>query len=87
MGIGLTSGPVMAGNVGSEQHLQYTAIGDRPNTAARLEAMTKGTPHQVLIADSTREALTRPREDLVFVDELEVRGRQGKVRTWSLADT
>ncbi len=48
MGIGLNSGPVMSGNVGSERRLEYTALGDTTNTAARLEGMTKGTPHQLL---------------------------------------
>ena len=57
MGIGLNSGPVMSGNVGSERRLEYTALGDTTNTAARLEGMTKGTPHQLFLADSTREAL------------------------------
>jgi adenylate cyclase len=85
MGVGLNSGLVMAGNVGSERRLEYTAIGDTTNTAARLESMTKGTDHQLFIAKSTCDALTRPCEDLVFVDELEVRGRQGTVRVWTLA--
>ena len=54
MGIGLNSGPVMSGNVGSERRLEYTALGDTTNTAARLEGMTKGTPYQLYVADSTR---------------------------------
>jgi adenylate cyclase len=86
MGIGLNSGPVMSGNVGSERRLEYTALGDTTNTAARLEGMTKGTPHQLYVSDTTRQALTRPPGDLVAVGEAEVRGRKAKVRLWSLRD-
>src|SRR5690606_19418579 len=43
IGIGLNSGPVMSGQVGSERRLEYTAIGDTTNAAARLEAMTRET--------------------------------------------
>ena len=85
MGIGLNSGDVMSGNVGSEQRLEYTAIGDTTNTAARLEGMTKGTPHQLFLAESTREFLKDPPGDLVFVDEFEVRGREAKIKVWSIA--
>jgi adenylate cyclase len=84
MGIGLNSGAVMSGNVGSERRLEYTALGDTTNTAARLEGMTKGTPHQLYISDTTQQALTRPADDLVEVGEAEVRGRKAKVKLWSL---
>jgi adenylate cyclase len=86
MGVGLNSGQVMSGNVGSERRLEYTAIGDTTNTAARLEGMTKGTPHMLFAAESTVELMKERPGDLTFVDEFEVRGRQAKIRLWSLTD-
>jgi adenylate cyclase len=86
MGIGLNTGPVMSGNVGSERRLEYTALGDTTNTAARLEGMTKGTPYQLYVADSTRAALRTPADDLAEVGEFEVRGRRAKIKLWSLLD-
>ncbi len=86
MGIGLNSGRVMSGNVGSERRLAYTAIGDTTNTAARLEAMTKGTPYMIFMSDSTRASLSQEPEDLAFVDDFEVRGREQKVKIWSVAE-
>jgi len=86
MGIGLNSGPVMSGHVGSERRLEYTALGDTTNTAARLEGMTKGTPYQLYVADATRALLRRPADDLVEVGEFEVRGRTAKVKLWSLRE-
>jgi adenylate cyclase len=84
MGIGLNSGDVVSGNVGAENRLEYTAIGDTTNTAARLQGMTKGTPHSVFISDTTVQLLQREVPDLVFVDEMEIRGRQATVKLWSL---
>lgn len=86
MGIGLNSGQVMSGNVGSERRLEYTAIGDTTNTAARLEGMTKGTPHMLFLADSTRSMLKHEPDDLVYVDEFEIRGRIAKIKLWSIPD-
>jgi adenylate cyclase len=86
MGIGLNSGEVLSGHVGSERRLEYTALGDTTNTAARLEGMTKGTPHQLYVADSTRSRLKQPADDLVEVGEFEVRGRTATVKLWSLRE-
>ena len=84
MGIGINTGPVMSGNVGSERRLEYTAVGDTTNTAARLEQMTKETGHTVLLSDSTRSALGRIPGDLVHVGEVTPRGRQAPVAVWAL---
>ena len=58
MGIGLNTGLVMSGNVGSERRVEYTAVGDTTNTAARIEELTKGTPHQLMFSGSTKAALS-----------------------------
>ena len=85
IGVGLNSGEVMSGQVGSKRRMEYTAIGDTTNTAARLEGMTKGTPNSVLIAESTKQLLQGGTADLAFVGELEVRGREATIRVWTLA--
>jgi adenylate cyclase len=84
MGIGLNSGPVMTGNVGHERRMDYTAVGDVTNTASRIEGMTKGTPYSVLIAESTIEMMSERPQDIVYYDELEVRGRRAKLKLWAL---
>jgi adenylate cyclase len=85
MGIGLNSGEFMSGNVGSQRRLEYTAIGDTINTASRIEGMTKGTPYALYLADSTKESLQRPVDDLVYIDEMPVRGRTHPIKLWSLS--
>jgi adenylate cyclase len=84
MGIGINTGPVMSGNVGSERRLEYAAVGDTTNTAARLEQMTKETGRTILLSDSTRSALGRIPGDLVQVGEVTPRGRQAPVVVWAL---
>ncbi|HTR73359.1 MAG TPA: adenylate/guanylate cyclase domain-containing protein [Solirubrobacteraceae bacterium] len=85
MGVGLNSGPVMAGNVGAEQRVEYTTIGDTTNTASRLEGMTKGSGHMLFCAQSTYDRLHDRPSDLTFVGEFEVRGREAKLPVWTLA--
>jgi adenylate cyclase len=86
MGIGLNSGHVMSGNVGSERRVEYTAVGDTTNTAARIEQLTKGTPYQLMLSAATREAVSAVPEDLVFVEQVEIRGRTAVTDIWALAD-
>jgi adenylate cyclase len=86
MGIGLNSGHVMSGHVGSERRVEYAAVGDTTNTASRIEGLTKGTPHQLLFSGSTKEALTSPPADLAHVGESEIRGRTATLELWTIAE-
>jgi adenylate cyclase len=54
-GIGITSGEVIAGNVGSERRMHYAVVGDSVIVAARLEAAAG--PGQILVDESTHEAV------------------------------
>ncbi|MEY2513986.1 MAG: adenylate cyclase [bacterium] len=87
MGVGINSGEVMSGNVGSRRRLEYTAIGDTTNTAARLEAMTKATPYAIFVGESTRAMLSDPPPELVHVDRMEIRGKQERLGVWGIVDS
>jgi class 3 adenylate cyclase len=54
LAIGVNSGDAIVGNFGSETRMEYTAIGDAVNVAARLEGIAR--PQQILISQATMEA-------------------------------
>ena len=57
LGVGLNSGAVMSGTVGSERRMEYAAVGDTTNVAARLQAATKGTAHALFVSQTTFDRL------------------------------
>lgn len=86
MGIGLNSGHVMSGNVGSEKRVEYAAVGDTTNSASRLESLTKGTPHQLFFSETTKAGLGEDPPGLLFVQEVQLRGRVGKIGVWTIEE-
>ena len=82
-GIGVNCGPAIVGNIGSEQRMDYTAIGDTVNTAARLESNAKRG--EILISEAVYERV-KDRIEAEQVGELSLKGKAQKILTYRLLD-
>ncbi|MBT5420141.1 MAG: adenylate/guanylate cyclase domain-containing protein, partial [Candidatus Cloacimonetes bacterium] len=77
IGIGINTGVVTVGNLGSEQIFDYTAIGDNMNAGARIEALTRDyeTENNIIISDSTFEQV-KDKINANFIDDATVKGKK-----------
>lgn len=82
LAIGVNSGDAVVGNVGSRERMEYTAIGDVVNVAARLEAIAR--PQQILISGATAEHVQGELE-LTAIGAREVPGRAAPIELWEVA--
>jgi adenylate cyclase len=83
-GIGLNTGPVMSGLVGSERRLEYAAVGDATNVAARLQGLGRDAEGRLFVSGSTYTALaaTGPVDGLRRHGEVNLRGRREPVTVY-----
>lgn len=83
VGVGVHTGPVIMGNMGSSQRINYTAMGDAVNLASRLEGATKGLGAPILISQATYEAVGS-RAEATYLDEISVKGKEEKIKVYGL---
>lgn len=81
MRIGLNTGPVVVGNVGSDLHLEYLAIGDAVNIAARLQSAAQ--PGRILISENTAR-FVKATFELQSQGEITVKGKAGPVTVFEV---
>lgn len=83
VGIGINFGPIIAGNLGSEDRLSYSITGDAVNTAKRLESLTRDSPNSILISQSIYEKV----QSIVKTEplgEISIKGKNKKVNVFKV---
>jgi adenylate cyclase len=84
IGIGINTGDMVAGNLGSESIMSYTVIGDNVNLGARLESLTRNFQTRIIISEATRAAL-KGHYEIHALGEVTVKGKSVPVKVFEVA--
>lgn len=81
--IGINTGTAFVGNIGTQNHMEYTVIGDTVNVASRIEAQNRKFNTQLLISESTYEH-AKDILDVIRISSVEIRGREKHIDIYEI---
>ena len=85
VGIGINSGEVIAGNLGSDDKINYAITGDTVNTGKRIESITKDEINRILISNSVFEKV-KDKFEMKSLPEIELKGKRNKITVYEVLD-
>ena len=80
IGIGIDTGPIVMGAMGSKDRMDFTVIGDHVNTSSRL--CDAAEPGEIIISENTERILMRDNYDIIKLDPINVKGKKKSIQIY-----